>query len=287
MSKLKIAFVGATGMLGKPVAVALQAAGFDVRVVARNLARARAALPAGFDFATGDVASSQSLTQAFAGSDAVYINLATSPLERASGFHAELDGVRNVIAAARQSGVRRVLYLSSLMQRFEASSWWVLEVKRAALRLIKESGIPYTVFYPTNFMENLFHRNKQGSRINLAGTFRHRNYWIAGDDYAQQVIAALRIAGDGNREYVVQGPEPLTYAEAAQEFAKNYSKESLKVSRAPLPVLKAVGLFSRELRYVAHILQTVQDQPEVFESETTWRELGRPKTTVAAYARSL
>jgi uncharacterized protein YbjT (DUF2867 family) len=286
MSGIRIAFVGATGMLGKPVAEALQQAGHGVRVVARDVGRAQAALGTRFAYAAADVADTEALVRAFADTDAVYINLSTSPLERESGFHVELDGIRNIVTAARRAGVTRVLYLSSLMQRFEESSWWVLRVKRAAVDLIKNSGLTYTLFYPSNFMENLFYRNKQGSRINLAGAFRHKNYWIAARDYAAQVSESLRLPV-ANREYVVQGPQALTYPEAAELFARHFSAENLKVSRAPLGVLKIIGLFSRELRYVARILETIGRQPESFEAEATWRDLGTPQTSVADYARSL
>jgi uncharacterized protein YbjT (DUF2867 family) len=286
MPVIRIAFVGATGMLGKPVAGALQNGGHAVRVVSRDIERARAALGGQFEYATAGVADVTELARAFEGVDAVYINLSTSPRERESSFHAELDGIRNIVLAAKRSGVTRVLYLSSLMQRFDGSSWWVLRVKREAVGLIKDSGLVYTLFYPSNFMENLFYRNKQGSRINLAGTFRHRNYWIAATDYAAQVVASLRLTV-ANREYVVQGPAALTYPEAAEMFARHFTAESLKVSRAPLGVLKVVGLFSRELGYVARILDTIGRQPESFEAEATWHDLGTPQTSIADYARSL
>ena len=42
----KIAMIGATGMLGMPVAIALLEAGFEVTALARNPASARRALPA-------------------------------------------------------------------------------------------------------------------------------------------------------------------------------------------------------------------------------------------------
>ena len=49
----KIAMIGATGMLGIPVAIALLEAGFEVTALARNPASARRALPAAVSIVRG------------------------------------------------------------------------------------------------------------------------------------------------------------------------------------------------------------------------------------------
>ena len=50
----RVLVVGATGLLGEPVARGLMAAGFAVRVLSRDARRARAVFPSAFEIAEGD-----------------------------------------------------------------------------------------------------------------------------------------------------------------------------------------------------------------------------------------
>jgi len=42
-----------------------------------------------------------------------------------------------------------------------------------------------------------------------------------------------------------------------------------------------MGLFSQKMNYVAHICEALNKYPEKFESETTWKDLGKPAITLA------
>ena len=91
------------------------------------------------------------------------------------------------------------------------SRWWVLDVWRSAIARIKGSGIPYTIFYPTNFMETLPQRHMLGRTFVMTGWSRKRNWWIAGRDFGRQVARSFALPEAANREYAVQGPEPMSY----------------------------------------------------------------------------
>jgi nucleoside-diphosphate-sugar epimerase len=68
---MKILVIGATGMLGAPVAQALQAAGHTVRVLSRDPQKARSRLGEAFEFAAGDVENPASYAMAAPASWAV------------------------------------------------------------------------------------------------------------------------------------------------------------------------------------------------------------------------
>jgi len=85
----------------------------------------------------------------------------------------------------------------------------------------------------------------------------------------------------------MQGPEALTFKEAAQRFVENYSAQALNVSGAPMVILKIMGLFSPEMRYLAKILDIINNHPEKFEAELAWKELGKPAITVNDFARRI
>lgn len=273
-------------MLGLPVVTELVNAGFEVTALVRDPERAKACLPAGTRIVAADVRDTASLRNGLRGQEAVYLNLSIAPTARKDDFHTEAQGLDNIIAAARTAGVQRIAYLSAMIEEQNPGRWWGVDVWTGAIERIKRSGIAYTIFYATNFMETLPHKHVCGKVLSLVGTARHANYWIAARDYARQVARSFQLSGSANREYVVQGPEALTYDEAAIRFANNAAKR-LFVVRIPLAVLKWLGLFSRQAAFSTHILEAIMAYPETFRAQATWEELGTPTTRVEDFARQL
>jgi uncharacterized protein YbjT (DUF2867 family) len=287
MSAIKrIAIIGATGMLGIPVTRALLDAGFEVTALARNPQAAESVLPAATNIVAADARDEASLRRGLAGYDGLYLNLSVSPNERRTDFHTEQQGLEHIITAAREAGIKRLAYLSAMIQDTLTSTWWVLDIWREALVRIKKSGIPYTIFYPSNFMETLPQRHMVGAVLVIPGRSPYPNYWIAGRDFGRQVAKSFALPSAANREYVVQGPEPMTYSEAARRFARAAAARPLVV-RLPLSILRLAGLVSPEMRFNANMMETVLSYPEVFKAEEAWRELGQPTTTFEEFARSL
>src|SRR5687767_12951449 len=98
--------VGATGMLGNPVARQLLADGFHVRVLTRQPESARKRFGALFEVFAGDVTQPQTLLAALRGCYGVHVNLAGGP--DAAGYDAiEHRGTANVARLAEESGVQR------------------------------------------------------------------------------------------------------------------------------------------------------------------------------------
>ena len=278
----KIAIIGATGMLGVPVATALMDAGFEVTALVRDVDSARRTLPAAIAVVEADVRDEESLRRGLSGQDGLYLSLSVAPGARRGDFHTEAQGLQHILSAARQAKIARIAYLSAMVHD-SPRRWWVLDVWRSALARIKGSGIPYTIFYPTNFMETLAERHGTGSLFVMLGLATHRNYWIAGSDFGRQVAASFARPQSADREYYVQGPEALTYDGAAVRYARAL-KRSPFIIRVPLWMAHIGGLFSTKLRFSANIMQTVLSYPEQFKAYDTWNELGRPETTIEDFA---
>lgn len=105
---------GAAGFLGRHVIAALRERGLPVRAVTRQKSRAIAKL--GVDQVHADVEDAASLGPAFAGATTVFhlaglVSRAAADTTRMMRVH--VDGTRNVIAAARAAGVRRLILASS------------------------------------------------------------------------------------------------------------------------------------------------------------------------------
>lgn len=285
----KIIVFGSTGLLGKPVTKALINAGFDVSVMARNEALARKLFPEA-TIIKGDLKNEANVEKAMQGQEGVFISLSVVQTEKESDWHAEQQGLETIVRIAKQQGIKRIGYLSSLVHLYQGINdfdWWVFRLKQQAVKTIKESGVPYTIFYPSTFMESIFYQSKQWKMIALGGKSAYPLYYIAANDYALQVANSFKILKDENKEYVVQGPEAFTQDEAAKLFIKYYKKERLFTMWAPMFMMQMMGAFSRKFDYGYHIVTALNKYPEKFEATNTWQELGKPTTTLKAFAEKI
>lgn len=107
------AVTGITGQVGGVVALALLAAGFDVRAVVRNAQKAQTWADQGCEVSVAEMHDSQALAQAFAGTEGVFILLPPN-FDPTDGFpesHAMIEAIRQALLAARPG---RVVCLSTI-----------------------------------------------------------------------------------------------------------------------------------------------------------------------------
>jgi dihydroflavonol-4-reductase len=114
---MKIFVTGATGFLGSHVARAVLAHGADLRLLVRSSSRTEniEALP--FERVLGDLRDPESLKRGMDGCEVVFHVAADYRLWAINGqelYHSNVEGTRNILRAARDSGVRRVVYTSSV-----------------------------------------------------------------------------------------------------------------------------------------------------------------------------
>lgn len=284
----KIAVIGATGMLGKPVTQQLIDDGFDITILARNITKAKEAFPTS-QVLEADVLDPISLLKSLEGQEAVYISLSPNRNARKSARMPEREGILNIIDAAKHLGIKRIALLSSLVQNYQGMNgfnWWIFAMKLEAVVAIKKSGIPYSIFYPSTFMESIPRDIIRGNKIMLVSGSVAPMWFIAASDYAKQVSKAFSIAGSNNQEYPIQGLEAFDWEQAASIIAKNY-KKPLRVMRAPSGMLKFLGSFIQPVNYAYHICEALNKYPEKFESEKTWKELGMPSIQLADFIKNL
>jgi dihydroflavonol-4-reductase len=106
---------GATGFLGRELVRRLRARGDDVRILARPISRL-GDLAGQVEVTHGNVLDTASVAAAVKGRDLVFHTaglVSTLASEHRAMFAVNVDGTRNVLEAARQAGVQRVVYTSS------------------------------------------------------------------------------------------------------------------------------------------------------------------------------
>lgn len=282
---MKITVIGATGMIGTPVTKELVKAGFEVTAFVRNIEKEKHVFPSGVNFIQGDLQNKAEITEAIKNAEAVYISISSTPNDKEKEFNPEIGGMDNIIAALKTSSVKHVGYLSSFLARNYKGNWWVMNAKKQAIQKIKNSNIPYTIFYSANFMQNFNGGMRDGKKVTIMGTSNEKSWWIDAEDFGKQVANAFKTEKSLNREYSVQGLEALTTAEATKIFVKNYSKEKLTIAKLPMGIAKFLSIFVKPLRFVVPLITVMNNNKETFEAQKTWDELGRPTITVEKFAK--
>jgi nucleoside-diphosphate-sugar epimerase len=113
---MRLLVTGATGKVGNAVVRQLVDRGDEVVALVRNVATARDLLPSGVELAGGDVTDPESLRRAAQGADGVFncMGLFEQWFADPGIFErVNAQGAVNVIAAAREAGVGRVVHTST------------------------------------------------------------------------------------------------------------------------------------------------------------------------------
>ena len=179
--------VGATGSIGRLVVDEAIRQGYTTRALVRDRDKARR-LPADAEMIIGDVTRPETLPAAVAGIDAVVFTLGSDGAGKVGAENVDYGGVRNVLYALGSRPARIALMTSigvtnrnSVYNRStEAHDW-----KRRSERLLRASGLPYTIVRPGWFDYN---RPDEHRLVLLQGDTRQ-----AGDS-SDGVIARQQIA---------------------------------------------------------------------------------------------
>jgi uncharacterized protein YbjT (DUF2867 family) len=284
----KIAVVGATGRLGAPVATEL-AKSFQVRALVRSPEKAKAMLP-GVEIVKADLRDVESLRNALQGIDAIYLSLATDTAEPDRPFYEEREGVANLLTAIHGLDIQYIAKIGALGAYPPALPSIKHNMVPNLIRMqghekIAASGIPHTFFAPTHFME-LLPNMIQGRALRWVGNTEVKIYWISVTDYARQVVKAFQQAETMPTDVPIQGPEAITIRQAMKLFVANYDP-TLKIRVAPVWVMRLIGLFNPQVRFVAHLFSYFGNHEDPFYAWRTWKHLGKPTTTLVEFARTL
>lgn len=250
----RILFVGATGRLGRPVAIALARWGFSVRALVRDMARGKSLSAAGIELCEGDVTQPQTLVSAMAGCEGVYISLRGT--NTVASYEAnEVQGVENLVNAAANAELQRVIYLSGAGRTVGNERYFPVRVKQACENTLRQGGVPFTILRATHFMESLpmFIR---GNTAEILGRQPHRYHYLAAEDYARMLSGALRSEHAANKVLTLLGPQPYTMREALEIYLARIHP-GMKIKTLPLPLLRLIAGIKKDddLRFAVSLFE--------------------------------
>jgi NADH dehydrogenase len=149
-----IAVAGGTGFVGGGIARELRRRGHRVVVLSRSGEAGRGELPDDVEIRTADVTADEPLAPLLDGVDSLVIALAfrnlpmESPRRGQTFERVDAGGTERLVAAARQAGVRRVVYLSGAGAAPDADRHW-FRAKWRAEQAVRGSGLEWTIVRPT------------------------------------------------------------------------------------------------------------------------------------------
>ncbi len=189
---------GATGTVGRRVAHGLAGRTGELRVLTRDPRRAAAeGIPGravGVDFADRGT-----LGPALQGADALLV-VTADPLRP--------DHDENILAAARERGVRHVVKLSALAVTDPAADDLVTRWQRRNEDLLRSCGLSWTLLRPRAFMTHAlgWAASVRSERVVRALHGDSKNACIDPADIAAVAVRTLTEPGHEGRTYALTGP---------------------------------------------------------------------------------
>lgn len=271
-----ILVIGGTGILGEPVSRFLKESGFGVRIMTRDLQKARRIFDNSFELFGENPMDTTCLEEAMDGCQGVHISL---PSE------VEQQVAKLVAAKAPVHGIRRISYISGATVASEHRWFEMVNRKFLAEQAIRESNIPYTIFCPTWVMEILPQFINQG-RAAVFGKQPHPYHWVAALDLARMVVTAYMLGGAANKRYIILGPEAISMQEALRRYCSAFHPEIKEVSSMPFWLVKLLGTLTsnQELKSAGEMMAYFE---KIGESSSNHSDdyclLGPPSITLDAW----
>ncbi|GIW05308.1 MAG: epimerase [Dehalococcoidia bacterium] len=223
-----VVVAGATGRTGVLCVEKLAAAGTPVRALVRSREKA-AGLPKGVEIAVADTSDRQAVRQALEGATALIIATSARPQMKEGGrgpldmYYPEdgtpekidYQGQVNLIDAAKEAGVKKVVLISSLGITNpdhilnKIGNGRILEWKMKSEDHLRASGLDYTIVRPGH-LEGQNHP----PRTLVVGTGDTLQGAVSREQVADVCIAALRSPAARNKTFElisVEGPPTTDY----------------------------------------------------------------------------
>ncbi len=240
-----ILVAGATGLVGGEAARQLRAKGLEVRGMVRaasDAGKVAGLEKAGVSIVRGDLRQPESLAAACRGVEAVITTVSAMPFSWQPGNTVqEVDrkGQKALIDAARNAGVRRVVYVA--FPHDTAVPFPLGDAKIATETHLESSGLEYAVLQANWFMEiwlsPAFGFDHGSCKAAIFGDGSNKLSWVSYRDVARAAVEAVSSAKAKNSVIPVGGPQALSPLEVIAVFEK-VGGSTWQVSYVPVDALR-------------------------------------------------
>ena len=261
---MKVAIIGGSGFVGSHLVERLVQEGHTPRLLVRTGSESKVEQAGDCEWVTGEVGDHHALRRCLEGTDAVIylIGILREFPARGITFEAlQYRGVVDTLAAARQTGVTRVLLMSANGIRADGTAYQ--RTKFQAEEAVKASGLRWTIFRPSvifgdprgrmEFCDQL-KRDIISSPLPAplfyagllplkAGQFQLAP--VAVQDVAAAFALALTDAQTQSQTYTLCGPDRLTWKAILGTIATACGRSKWMLPAPAFAVKAMAGLFDR------------------------------------------
>lgn len=241
-----VAVTGGTGFVGRAVVGALLRHGHRVRCLVRPGSGGRLAGLDGASAVPGDVTEPAGLADAIRNADAV-VHLVGIIRERpgrgVSFERLHTEATRNVLAAAREVGVRRFLHMSALGTRARAPSRYH-RTKWAAEQAVRQSGLDWTVFRPSvifgpgdGFVTLVARLVRWFPIVPVIGNGKNRFQPVSVADVAESFARAVERPRTARQVFEVGGPRAYTFDQVLDEVGAALGRRRVRKLHHPVGLM--------------------------------------------------
>lgn len=155
---MKIILTGSLGHIGKPLTETLVQKGHAVTVISSKAEKQKEIEALGATAAIGSIEDAAFLTETFTGADAVYtMVMGGNYFDPRFDLTAYCSGIaQNYVQAIQQSGVKRVVHLSSIGAHMDKNAGLILAHHNVEVILGNLQDVAITFIRPVGFYYNLF-----------------------------------------------------------------------------------------------------------------------------------
>lgn len=277
--KKTILVLGGTGMLGRPVSHSLKEAGYQVRIMTRDVSKAKKLFDDSFEIVSGDPIDASCLENALSGCYGVHISLSSE---------VEQQVAETVSKIAGRLSVERITYISGATVAEENRWFPMVAQKLDAEKAIRNCGVAYTIFCPTWPMEQLvrFFQNGKPSTIGKQPLPVH---FFAAQDLGRMVARSYQLANAQNKRFYVYGPEAMTLKTALERYCAKFNPNVEKIAVMPIWMARLLGTLTGDkmLKFAAGLMGYFEKTPEWGDPTEANQILGKPLVTLDGWMGSL
>jgi uncharacterized protein YbjT (DUF2867 family) len=242
---MTVLVTGGTGFVGPHVVHALRQEDRPVRVLARRPEKQKRLQAWGSEVVQGDMTDAESLRRAVEGCETVVHLVAVAPFTGDEAVQRVMvQGARDLVAAAKDAGVKRVVAMSALGAKEETQILApYLRGKWATEQAVRESGIDHAIFRPSfifgrdgGLLPGLLRLARVSPVMPVPSSKRMQPIWV--DDVAAFFAAAVEDGDARSGTFELGGPDQVSWEELYDRIRRVLGKRRLQV-RVPSGLAKA------------------------------------------------
>jgi uncharacterized protein YbjT (DUF2867 family) len=249
-----ILVTGGTGFVGGHVVHELRGRDLPVRCLVRDLRKGARLTAWGCELVEGDVTDPESLRAAVGGADTIIHLVGIRQGRREEFQRIMVDGTRDLLAAAKDAGVRRFVHMSALGTSEESKDLVpYYGAKWENERQVEGSGVPYVIFRPSfvfapdgGILPTFVKLAKLTPVTPIIGSGHQRIQPIWADDLAKYFADAVGRADVADRLFELGGPDVVSWNQFWERLKRirGIRRPSLHI---PVALMKVNALLTERL----------------------------------------